>query len=196
MQPRSGGIRDQSSLPSPDCASLHPGYDLPVTLFGHAFRSRSSSMTKLADAFHALAVTAWVGALWAIGLLAAPTLFAALPDRAIAGLVAGRMFLYVGVLGLGCGVYLMLFRLVRFGSLAFRQGIFWVVLLMVVLTAVGELAVQPILAGLKDQALPRQVMESVFRDRFAAWHGVASLLYLVECALGVLLVLLQESAAR
>jgi ABC-type spermidine/putrescine transport system permease subunit I len=100
------------------------------------------------------------------------------------------------VLGLGCGVYLLLFRLVRFGGHAFRQWIFWVVLLMVLLTAVGEFAMQPILAGLKDQALPLQVMESVFRDRFAAWHGVASLLYLIECALGVVLVLLQESAPR
>ena len=64
------------------------------------------------------------------------------------------------------------------------------------LVALGEFAVQPILEGLKDQALPYQVMESVFRDRFAAWHGVASVLYLIECALGVVLVLLQESAPR
>ena len=153
-------------------------------------------MTRLTDALHALAVTAWVGALWAVGLLAAPTLFDALPDRSMAGLLAGRMFLYVSVLGLGCGAYLLLFRLARFGGEALRQWIFWVVLLMVLLTALGEFAVQPILEGLKDQALPYQVMESVFRDRFAAWHGVASLLYLIECALGVVLVLLQESAPR
>ena len=40
------------------------------------------------------------------------------------------------------------------------------------------------------------IAEGVFRDRFAAWHGVASVLYLAECALGVVLVLLQPSAAR
>jgi hypothetical protein len=149
-------------------------------------------MTRFTDGFHALAVTAWVGALWAIGLLAAPTLFAALPDRDIAGLVAGRMFLYVAVLGFVCGAYLLLFRLVRFGGDAFRQGLFWVVLAMVLLSAVGEFAVQPMLAALKDQALPRQVMESVFRDRFAVWHGLASLVYLIQCGLGLVLVLIQD----
>jgi hypothetical protein len=167
----------------------------------HAFWSRFlarlsgevfTSMTRFTDRLHALAVTAWVGALWAIGLLAAPTLFEALPDRSVAGLVAGRMFLYVAVLGFGCGAYLLLFRLVRFGGEAFRQGFFWVVLAMVLLSAVGEFAVQPILAALKDQALPRQVMESVFRDRFAVWHGLASLVYLIQCGLGLMLVLMQD----
>jgi hypothetical protein len=66
-------------------------------LSGHVF----TSMIRFTDGLHTLAVTAWVGALWAIGLLAAPTLFEALPDRSTAGLVAGRMFLYVAVLGLG-----------------------------------------------------------------------------------------------
>jgi hypothetical protein len=167
----------------------------------HAFWSRYlarlsgdvfTSMTRLTDGLHALAVTAWVGALWAIGLLAAPTLFAALPDRSIAGLVAGRMFLYVAVLGFICGAYLLLFRLVRFGGDAFRQGFFWLVLAMVLLSAAGEFAVQPVLAALKDQALPRQVMESVFRDRFAVWHGLASLVYLIQCGLGLVLVLSQD----
>jgi hypothetical protein len=36
----------------------------------------------------------------------------------------------------------------------------------------------------------------VLRDRFAAWHGVASVIYLVQCALAVPLVVLQASAPR
>jgi hypothetical protein len=35
-------------------------------------------------------------------------------------------------------------------------------------------------------------MESVFRERFATWHGVASVLYVVQCVLAVPLVLLQN----
>jgi hypothetical protein len=153
-------------------------------------------MSKLAEAVHGLCVTAWVGALWAIGLLAAPTLFDALPDRSLAGLVAGRMFLTVAVLGMGCAAYLLLFRLIRFGGHAFRQAFFWVVAVMLLLILIGEFGVQPILASLKDQALPHQVMESVLRERFAAWHGLASVLYLVQCALGAALVVLQDSAPR
>ena len=153
-------------------------------------------MNRLAEAVHGLCVTAWVGTLWAIGLLAAPTLFDALSDRSLAGLVAGRMFLYVSVLGIGCAAYLLLFRLIQFGGHAFRQAFFWVVAAMLLLTLIGQFGVQPILEGLKGQALPHQVMESVLRERFATWHGLASVLYLSECVLGAVLVVLQDSAPR
>ncbi len=61
---------------------------------------------------------------------------------------------------------------------------------MLVLTAAGEFGVQPVLAALKEQALPKQVMESVLRDRFATWHGVASGLYVIQSVLGAALVIL------
>ena len=67
---------------------------------------------------------------------------------------------------------------------------------MLVLTLAGEFGVQPILAGLKDQALPTGVMESVFRDRFVAWHGIASVLYLRLSVLGVALVWLHGRGSR
>jgi hypothetical protein len=151
---------------------------------------------RVAEALHSLAVTLWAGALWTIGLLAAPVLFKMLADRTLAGSVAGRMFLYVALIGIGCGLYLLIFRLARFGTHAFRQGFFWVAFLMLALTLVGQFGVQPILSALKQQAGAQAVMESMFRDRFAAWHGVASMLYVVQCALAVPLVLLQASAPR
>jgi hypothetical protein len=97
---------------------------------------------------------------------------------------------------LSCGAYLLLFRLVRFGGDAFRQAFFWVVLVMVALTIAGHFAVQPILEALRTQALPKRVVASVLRDRFATWHGIASAIYLVECALGAVLVLLQPRVPR
>jgi hypothetical protein len=39
-------------------------------------------------------------------------------------------------------------------------------------------------------------MESVFRDRFATWHGVASILYVIQSLLAVGLVLLGRRAGR
>jgi hypothetical protein len=70
--------------------------------------------------------------------------------------------------------------------------VFWIVLLMLALAAAGHFGVQPILAQLKTDALPRQVMESALRDRFATWHGVSSALYLVQTLLGIALLVLQE----
>jgi hypothetical protein len=50
--------------------------------------------------------------------------------------------------------------------------------------------VQPVMAALKELALPKQVMESVFRDRFAAWHGVSSGLYVIQSLFDVALAIL------
>jgi hypothetical protein len=38
-------------------------------------------------------------------------------------------------------------------------------------------------------------VESVLQDRFAAWHGVSSVLYVVQSVLGLVLVVQQQTAA-
>ena len=86
----------------------------------------------------------------------------------------------------------MLFILAGKGWRAVQSGVFWIVLLMLALTAAGHFGVQPVLAQLKADALPRQVMESALRDRFSTWHGVSSALYLVQSLLGIALVLMEE----
>ena len=58
--------------------------------------------------------TLWVGALWAIGYLVAPILFSRLPDRALAGQIAGWMFSAVGMLGMVCASALILILLLKF----------------------------------------------------------------------------------
>ena len=151
-------------------------------------------MRSLADGLHAIAITLWIGGLWAVGLLVAPTLFYSMSDRVLAGSIAGKLFTLVSYIGIGCAAYILLFRLFRFGARGLKHGRFWIVLAMLALILVGEFGVQPVLAAIRSQALPAEVMESVFRDRFATWHGVASVLYLVECLLGLLLVWLQGRA--
>jgi hypothetical protein len=146
-------------------------------------------MRRLADALYDVALTLWVGGLWAIGYLVAPTLFAALSsDRQTAGMLAGKLFELMGWVGLACASYLLLFMLLRSGTIAMRRWNFWLLLLMLLLTAVSLFGLQPLLAQLKADALPREVMESVLRNRFAIWHGVSSILYLVQSVLGLLLV--------
>ncbi len=145
-------------------------------------------MRRFADALDVVALTLWVGGLWAIGYLVAPTIFATLADRQLAGILAGKLFALIGWVGLCCAVYLLFSLLFRFGGRALRRGVFWLLLVMLALTAVSQFGVQPWLAQLKAEALPREVMESVLRDRFATWHGISSVLYLVQSLLGVLLV--------
>lgn len=140
------------------------------------------------DKLALVVITAWVGALWAIGYLAAPTLFYALDDRQLAGMLAGKMFTLVAYVGLGSAFYLLIHRLGRNGTAALKQGFFWAVVIMLLLVLAGHFGIQPLLASLKAQALPADVMQSVFADRFRTWHGVASVAYLIESLLGLVLV--------
>jgi MFS family permease len=151
-------------------------------------------MKSFSDALQSIAVTLWVGGMWVAGFVVAPLLFSRLPDRALAGMLAGRLFAIIAFIGIACAAYLLIYRLMRYGAAGFRQGFFWVVLLMLVLILVGEFGVQPILESLKAQALPKEVMASVFRKRFDTWHGVASGLYVIESLLGIALVVLQNRA--
>lgn len=147
-------------------------------------------MSRFAEALQSIAATLWVGAMWGIGYIVAPVLFSRLGDRALAGLIAGKLFSLIAWVGIACAIYLLLFRMVRYGGGVFKQGVFWIVLLMLALVCAGEFGIQPIMAALKEEALPKQVMESVLRDRFAAWHGVSSVLYIIQSLLGAALVVL------
>jgi len=146
-------------------------------------------MNRFSDKLAFIAVTLWVGGLWAIGYLAAPVLFSALADKTMAGMLAGKMFTLVAYIGMGCGFFLLIHRLASFGSAALKQAFFWAALVMLLLAIAAHFGIQPILEGLKEQALPKGVMESMFRDRFARWHGISSIVYLMQSVLGLVLVL-------
>ena len=145
-------------------------------------------MRRFFEALYLVTLTLWVGGLWAIGYLVAPVLFATLADRQLAGMLAGKLFALIGWVGLASAAYLLLFMLIRLGRSALKRGVFWLLVAMLVLTVFSQFGIQPLLAQLKADALPREVMESVLRDRFATWHGVSSILYLVQSVLGLLLV--------
>lgn len=146
-------------------------------------------MAAWSDKLALLVITAWVGALWAIGYLVAPTLFYTLENRQLAGMLAGKMFTLVAYVGMAAAFYLLTHRLVRFGTAALKQGFFWIVLIMLLLVLAGHFGIQSLLASLKAQAMPMDVMQSIFADRFRTWHGVASIAYLIESLLGIVLVL-------
>ena len=153
-------------------------------------------MRKLSESLYFVAITLWVGGMWAIGYMAAPVLFAGLNDRQLAGMVAGKLFALIGWVGLGCAAYLLIFLLARSGARFFKNSVFWLVVLMTLMVVASQFGIQPLMAQLKSDALPREVMESVMRDRFATWHGVSSILYLVQSMLGLWLVVWSNRGLR
>jgi hypothetical protein len=91
---------------------------------------------------------------------------------------------------------LIVFLIARHGLRLLKSGVFWLVLSMALMSAASQFGIQPLLAQLKIDALPRQVMESVLRDRFATWHGVSSILYLLQSILGLWLVVWNTRGLR
>ncbi len=145
-------------------------------------------MRRFWDGLAGTLLVLWIGGMWAIGYLAAPVLFAALDDKQLAGNLAGRLFDWMAWIGIAAAAYLLAYRVARDGGAALKTLFFWIVALMLALILVAQFGVQPILQGLKDQAMPQAVMQSVFADRFRHWHGVSSILYLIQSALGLVLV--------
>jgi putative copper export protein len=154
-------------------------------------------MRRLADALYSIVIALWVGGLWAVGYLAAPILFAELPgSRTLAGNLAGQMFAAISWVGMCCAAYLLLYLLFTGGLSTLKSLVFWLVLAMLGLTLAGYFGIQPILAHLKAEAWPREVMQSAVKDRFATWHGVSSIVYLVASLLGAALAIVQERGKR
>ena len=145
-------------------------------------------MKNIAQVTANLSATAWIGSLWAIGYLAVPTLFYAQPDKQLAGMLAGQMFVKSGYLGLACASYLLWFDFYRYGTSAFRQTTFRIVLAMTAITLLIQFGIQPEMNALKTQALPLDVMSSDLAGRFKMLHGISSIAYLIESLLGLLLI--------
>lgn len=136
-----------------------------------------------------LIITAlWAGALWMTGI-SAYLLFDSLQDKQLAGSLAGKLFTVVSYIGLVSAFYLLIHRLFQYGTPALKQAFFWAVFVMLLLMLAGHFGIQPILEGLKTQAMPADVMQSVFADRFRTWHGIASMAYVMECLLAFVMVL-------
>lgn len=135
-----------------------------------------------------ITMTLWIGGLWMTGLLAY-LLFDTLSDKQMAGMIAGRMFTVMSYIGIFAGFYLLIQRLLDYGTNALKQAYFWVVFVMLLLVLAGHFGIQPLLAQLKTDALPNDVMQSVFANRFRTWHGMASVAYVFECLLGLVVVI-------
>jgi hypothetical protein len=132
----------------------------------------------------------WVGSLWTVGYLVAPTLFATLSDTVLAGTIAGKIFRVEAWLSVGC--IALLFVLNRAGSptSSNQRRVAQLLGAMLVCTLVGYFGLQPFMAALREAA-PGGVLSGSARTQFGVLHGVASGLYLIQSVLGILLLKVQ-----
>jgi len=143
------------------------------------------SLAAIASAVERILLTLWVGGLWVTGLVFAPVLFGNF-ERLLAGDVAGRLFAAMSRVGLVCGIVLLAFAAWRAGRNVWRDWRVAVLVFMLLGGLLGEYGLAARMRELKALA--------VLEDAAARWaefgrlHVWSSALYLVECLLGLLLV--------
>jgi len=131
-------------------------------------------------------LTFWVGGLWITGLVFAPVLFGNF-ERLLAGDIAGRLFTAVSQAGLVCGVTLLALAAWRAGKGVWRDWRAAVLVLMLLILVVGEYGIAARMRELKLLALI-EADAAAHQAGFGRLHGLSSALYLLECLLGLLLV--------
>lgn len=127
-----------------------------------------------------LVVTLWAGSLWTVGYMVAPTLFATLHDRVLAGVIAGSMLRTEAWLSMACA-------LVTFGLVAVskdvteqrRKILFAVIGAMLVCVLVNYFGLWPLMAEAKLAG---------DRAKFGMLHGMSMVVYLAQSLMAVFLV--------
>ncbi len=146
----------------------------------------------------ALIAMLWVGSQLTIGYAVAPVLFASL-DRMSAGALAAQLFRIEGMIGLVCGVLLLVLAnvFVRRGEVGYRR-LRWLLVGMLLCVVVGYYALQPFMNAMRMNAMQAgvDIAHSAYASRFGMLHGISSLFYLVESLLGAWLVWLLPSTRR
>lgn len=135
-----------------------------------------------------LIATVWTGSLWTVGYLVAPTLFATLTNKALAGTIAGAMFRIEAWLSIGCAILLILLQeLQAKGDVRQRRICLGLIGTMLGCTLLGYFALHPFMDALRAGAGPDGVMVSAARERFGMLHGISSAFYLLESLLAMVL---------
>lgn len=146
-------------------------------------------MGRVGDGLAVLLATLWVGGMWAVGYGVTPVLFGMLGDRALAGETAGRLFELVSWTGFAVAAYLLGFLALGAGGWRRQRRLVMLLFVMLGLIVIAQFGIQPLMAELKRAVAPGQLMDGPLRDRFALWHGISSILYLIQSVLGAVLVL-------
>jgi hypothetical protein len=129
-------------------------------------------------------LTIWVGGMWVVGYLVAPTLFAMIDDRAVAGSIAGRLFMIMSYVGIFAAIVLLVSAYMQYTQQFFRTWRVWVLVLMLALIVSGEFVLQPQMAQLRADGL-----QDSEKAQFGMLHGIASVLFLINSLCGLALVI-------
>jgi hypothetical protein len=130
----------------------------------------------------------WAGSLWTVGYLVAPTLFATLADRVLAGTVAASMFRSQAWLSIACAVLLLALLTMSTVETKARRTLLTLSFAILFGTLVVHFGLQPMMAALREAAGSGGVMESAQKARFGMLHGISSIIFMLQSLLAGVLV--------
>jgi Domain of unknown function (DUF4149) len=135
-------------------------------------------------------LTLWVGSIITVGYIVTPTLFATLSDPQVAGMVAGALFRIEGIISMVLSVGLIVFAnlLVKRGCGRYKN-IRWYLLAMLICAGISAFIFEPMMDSLREEALSQgfPVMLSPLAESFSRLHTFASILYLLQSLIGLVL---------
>ena len=137
-----------------------------------------------------LLIAIWIGAMVGVGYIAAPVLFAVLDDRTLAGMLAGKMFYIVGVIGLISGGLLLILRFKQESTAFFLHWRGWLLCLMLLFVGIIFFVLQPMIVDLKALGITEGSAEA---RKFGLLHGISSVLYLLTTISGATLIFMGMS---
>jgi hypothetical protein len=130
----------------------------------------------------------WVGGLWSM-LMVTTILFNKVPSSYIAGAIANDMFTFMNLFGMFSSSFLLIYGF-RKEKLSFIRSLtFWLLVIMLSIILISYFGINPILENFRDNSISKEIIESVFVNRYSTWHGIASTAFLIECFLGIFLIL-------
>ncbi|SFB86059.1 DUF4149 domain-containing protein [Massilia yuzhufengensis] len=136
-----------------------------------------------------LVAVLWAGALWALGYIAAPAVFAAVSST-LAGDVVAVLLARLAWVSIACaGLMLVLVRVSQDLDAGRRRFLNLLVLAMLACALVMFVGLQPGMAQLRELAGAAGVKASPYWTQFAVMHGVSQLFHVIESVLAAFLVL-------
>ena len=133
----------------------------------------------------------WVGSLFAVGYLVVPTIFTALQDRQVAGMIAGSIFQVEAYLSVAVCLGLLLFaNLLVKRKVEHYRSIRWIILVLLLCSLLTCFGLIPYMEALRQEAmlLGVPVMASQSAILFGRLHGISSGLFLMQSLLGLWMV--------
>lgn len=144
-------------------------------------------MKKWFDSLSAIVSSFWIGGLWITGLWAY-VIFKTSADQQAAGDLVAQIFNIMTHIGIYAGVFLLCMRFFKNGFQALNQTYFWAIVAILSLVIAEIYGIKPQIEEVRRAAGGVDVMSSPYADSFKMWHAVASVVYMVECVLGVVVV--------